>query len=302
MKIPEINIPIQEIPLDKNVRLFIKREDLIHPEISGNKYWKLLYNINHYLEQQKSNPLLITFGGAFSNHVAAVAALGKDINIKTLGIIRGEELAYRIAENPTLSRAQNQGMEFHFVTREAYRDKINLAQTFQKQYPDALIIPEGGTNDLAIKGVKYMLDNRTKEFNYLCSAVGSGGTISGIAKHAEDHQKIIGFKAVRDDSLADKIKLLSGKNSVTLVDAHYGGFGKLIDENIAFINAFYQLNRIPLDPVYTGKMMLTLLRLIEEDYFPENSKILAFHTGGLQGIAGANQMLKKQNRTLIQVN
>ena len=299
MKIPEISIPIIEIPLEKNIRLFLKREDLIHPHISGNKYWKLFYNINSYLEPKPENPFIITFGGAFSNHIAATAALGKKFQLKVLGIIRGEELQNKFQENPTLKLAHENGMEFRFVTREAYRNKESLTQILQKEFPEALIIPEGGTNDRAVEGIQYMLNSETKSFDYLCTAVGTGGTVAGISKFAEENQQVLGFKVVDDDSLYNRVVELSKRNNCKLIEAHDGGYGKISDENIRFINVFKEKYGIQLDPIYTGKMMRKIFELIDDNYFPDGSKILAFHTGGLQGIFGANERLKKQNRPLI---
>ena len=299
MKIPEISIPIIEIPLEKNIRLFLKREDLIHPHISGNKYWKLFYNINSYLEPKPENPFIITFGGAFSNHIAATAALGKEFQLKVLGIIRGEELQNKFQENPTLKLAHENGMEFRFVTREAYRNKESLTQILQKEFPEALIIPEGGTNDRAVEGIQYMLNSETKSFDYLCTAVGTGGTVAGISKFAEENQQVLGFKVVDDDSLYNRVVELSKRNNCKLIEAHDGGYGKISDENIRFINVFKEKYGIQLDPIYTGKMMRKIFELIDNNYFPDGSKILAFHTGGLQGIFGANERLKKQNRPLI---
>ena len=302
MKIPAISIPITQIPLQKNIQLFLKREDLIHAQISGNKYWKLFYNINSYLDKNPTNPFVITFGGAFSNHIAAVAALGKEYQLKTLGIIRGEELQDKWQENPTLKLAHQNEMYFRFVSREEYKNKETLTQILEKEFPDALIIPEGGTNKYAVEGIKFMLAEETKRFDYLCSAVGTGGTIAGISKFAEENQKILGFKVVDDDSLYNKVSELSTKNNFELIEAHDGKYGKITDENIRFINDFKQKYGIQLDPIYTGKMMKKLFELIEEDYFPAGIKILAFHTGGLQGISGANELLKKQNRGLIDIN
>ena len=299
MKIPEISIPIIEIPLEKNIRLFLKREDLIHPHISGNKYWKLFYNINSYLEPKPENPFIITFGGAFSNHIAATAALGKKFQLKVLGIIRGEELQNKFQENPTLKLAHENGMEFRFVTREAYRNKESLTQILQKEFPEALIIPEGGTNDRAVEGIQYMLNSETKSFDYLCTAVGTGGTVAGISKFAEENQQVLGFKVVDDDSLYNRVVELSKRNNCKLIEAHDGGYGKISDVNIRFINVFKEKYGIQLDPIYTGKMMRKIFELIDNNYFPDGSKILAFHTGGLQGIFGANERLKKQNRPLI---
>lgn len=299
LKIPNIKIPITEISLPYEVKLFIKREDLIHQEISGNKYWKLFHNVNHYLSQQPENPLLISFGGAFSNHIAALAALGKNFNIKTIGIIRGDELKEKWNKNPTLTFAHRNKMDFRFVTRTEYKDKKTLTQRLQNEFPNALIIPEGGTNSLAVEGIKNMLNSDTQEFDYLCTAVGTGGTIAGLSKFAKQNQKVLGFKTVDDDALEAKIKTLSGRNNFSLFDAHFGGYGKILDKNISFINEFKNQYHIPLDPIYTGKMMMKLIKLIENQYFPKSSKILAFHTGGLQGIYGANELLKKQRRILI---
>ncbi len=299
MKLLEHKIPIVEIPIESKVRLFIKREDLTHPEISGNKYWKMFYNVKKYLEKEVSERKIITFGGAFSNHIAAAAALGNEFGIKTLGVIRGNELEDSWQENPTLFSAHQNGMSFRFVTRETYRYKERLMAELQEEFPESLVVPEGGTNENAVEGIQYMLTDETKDFDYICSAVGTGGTVSGLSKFAQPHQKIIGFKAVKDNSLENRIKNLSKKDNFTLVDASDGGFGKITDENVRFINEFYQYFGIVLEPVYTGKMLRKIFEMIEDDYFPANSKILAFHTGGLQGIVGANEMLKKKNRNLI---
>mgnify|MGYP003618876095 FL=1 len=299
MKLLEHKIPIVEIPIESKVRLFIKREDLTHPEISGNKYWKMFYNVKKYLEKEVSERKIITFGGAFSNHIAAAAALGNEFGIKTLGVIRGNELEDSWQENPTLFSAHQNGMSFRFVTRETYRYKEKMMKELQKEFPESLVVPEGGTNENAVEGIQYMLTDETKDFDYICSAVGTGGTVSGLSKFAQPHQKIIGFKAVKDNSLENRIKNLSKKDNFTLIDASDGGFGKITDENVRFINEFYQYFGIVLEPVYTGKMLRKIFEMIEDDYFPANSKILAFHTGGLQGIVGANEMLKKKNRNLI---
>lgn len=302
MKLPPILIPITQIPLQKNIQLFLKREDLIHPQISGNKYWKLFYNINSYLEQNPENPFIITFGGAFSNHIVAVAALGQEYQLKTLGIIRGEELQLKWSENPTLVIARNNGMDFRFVTREAYRDKVILTQILQKEFPNALIVPEGGTNEHAVAGIQFMLTEETKSFDYLCTAVGTAGTVAGISKFAAENQKVLGFKVVDDESLYNKVVELSNRPNFELLEAHDGRYGKITDENIRFINSFKEKFGIQLDPIYTGKMMKMIFEMIDQDYFPAGSKILAFHTGGLQGIFGANELLKKQHRLLIDIN
>ena len=299
MKIPNFSIPITDIRFQKNIRLFLKREDLIHPNISGNKYWKLFYNINSYLDKNPEKPFIITFGGAFSNHIAATAALGKEFGVKTLGMIRGEEIQDKWKENPTLKLAQENGMDFRFVTREEYRNKQSLTQKLKKEFPNALIIPEGGTNEYAVEGIQFMLTEETKSFDYLCTAVGTGGTVAGISRFAEENQEVLGFKVVDDDSLYNTVSKFSKRNNFKLLDSHEGGYGKISDENIRFINDFKEKFGIQLDPIYTGKMMRKIFQMIEENHFPKGSRILAFHTGGLQGIFGANEMLKKQNREII---
>lgn len=299
MNFPAISVPIVEIPIQSSVKLFMKREDLIHPQISGNKYWKLKHSIEDYCHEQVDDKLIITFGGAFSNHIASTAAIGKLIDITTLGIIRGEELETTWRLNPTLQKAHENGMKFRFVSREIYRDKQSIAEQLRREFPNALIIPEGGTNEAAVSGVKGMLTLETQDFDYLCTAVGTGGTVSGLSRYALPHQKVLGFLAVKDPSLEETIRNYSSQNNFTLWDASDGGYGKITDENIRFINSFYHNFGIPLDPVYTGKMMRKLLVMVEADFFPENSRILAFHTGGLQGIAGTQELLAKNGRPKI---
>jgi 1-aminocyclopropane-1-carboxylate deaminase len=302
MEFPKTILPITEIAVTQNIKLYIKREDLIHPKISGNKYWKLFYNLQQYLSQKPESPSLITFGGAFSNHIAATSALANELKIPSLGIIRGEELEGNWQENPTLKLASQYNMRFQFVTRNAYRDKETITNQLKKDFPTALIIPEGGTNSLAVKGIQYMLNNETKKFDYLCTAVGTGGTISGLSKYAEESQKILGFKVVDDPDLEQNIKKLSGRENFKLFEAHLGRYGIINDDLVRFINEFKEKYHIPLEPIYTGKMMMKIFALIENNYFPENSKILAFHTGGLQGIEGANQMRRKQNKSIIELD
>lgn len=299
LKQPSEQVPIVEILIQKKVKLFIKREDLIHPQISGNKYWKLFFNINNYLKTQPENPLIITFGGAFSNHISAVSAVGNLAKVKTLGIIRGEELEKKWTHNPTLVFAKRNRMNFKFITREEYRHKEKLTEFLQQEFPEALIIPEGGTNKNAVQGIKMMLNDHTKDFDYLCTAVGTGGTIAGISEFCKENQKVIGFKVVEDSSLENKVSELTSKQNFYLIDAAFGGYGKINNENVRFINGFKTDFDIPLEPIYTGKMMQKIFEMIDADYFPEGSKILCFHTGGLQGIEGVNLLLEKQNKILI---
>ena len=288
------------IHFPNGIELFIKREDQLHPIISGNKFRKLKYNIRAAKDQNKKK--LLTFGGAFSNHIVAVAGAGKEFGFETIGIIRGEELEEKIHENPSLAVAQQFGMKFFFVSRDAYRLKETpeFLEKMQSQFGDFYLLPEGGTNELAIKGCEEILIEPDSEFSYICTSVGTGGTVSGIINGSSSHQNIIGFSSLKGDFLQKDIaKFANQKNWTINCEYHFGGYGKVTSELIEFINSFYIQYEIPLDPIYTGKMMFGILDLIQKDFFPPNSKILAIHTGGLQGIAGMNLKLEKSGKTKI---
>ena len=284
----------------KNYQLFIKREDQIHPLVSGNKFRKLKYNLKEALDQKKTT--LLTFGGAFSNHILATAIAGKSTGFKTIGIIRGDELGVdlekTLASNSTLRNASKHGMQFDFVSRETYRNKtsIEFTEILQKKYGDFYCIPEGGTNSLAVKGCEEILTKEDSQFDYICSCVGTGGTISGIINNAKNHQKVLGFPVLKGDFLENEILKYAKKqeNWELNNDYHFGGYGKYSDELIHFINRFKSQTDIPLDPIYTGKMMFGVLDMINKKRFPNGSKILIIHSGGIQGIAGFNHRLKSK--------
>ncbi|MDC9722903.1 MAG: pyridoxal-phosphate dependent enzyme [Urechidicola sp.] len=295
----------------KDIQLFIKREDLIHPEISGNKFRKLKYNLKQAQLENKNT--LLTFGGAFSNHISATAFAGKLHGFKTIGVIRGDELGddleKTLQSNPTLRFAHECGMQFKFVSRTDYRKKAS--QEFIEQLKDVPIaigmddfylVPEGGTNDLAIKGCEEILSEETENFDTICLAVGTGGTISGIINSAKPHQQVLGFPALKGDFLNDEINkyVHQTENWKLISEYHFGGYAKTSNELITFINQFKKETSIPLDPVYTGKLLFGLVDLINRDYFDEGAKILAIHTGGLQGIEGMNTILKRRNSLIIE--
>lgn len=296
----------QKIPIHfpNGIELFIKREDLLHPIISGNKFRKLKYNLAE--AKRLGYKKLLTFGGAFSNHIVAVAGAGKEFGFETIGIIRGEELIDKIDENPSLQFAHEHGMQFHFTDRTSYRDKTSpqFLLKLQEMFGSFYLIPEGGTNDLAIKGCEEILTIEDKmQFSYICCAVGTAGTISGIINSSTENNQIIGFSSLKGDFLSEVIcNFVQKKNWNINCDYHFGGYGKVSEELIDFLNGFYQNTKIPLDPVYTGKMMFGIIDLIQNNYFPPNSKILAIHTGGLQGIAGMNHSLNAKNKKTIQYN
>ncbi|MCU0351724.1 MAG: pyridoxal-phosphate dependent enzyme [Flavobacterium sp.] len=293
---------IQKVPLilPNGISLHIKRDDLLHPVISGNKFRKLKYNLA--FAKQAGFSKLVTFGGAFSNHIVAVAAAGKEFGFQTIGIIRGEELESKVENNPSLLKAISFGMKLDFVTRSQFQEKESQAflEELQIKYGDFYLLPEGGTNDLAIQGCKEIIQDNEKQFSHICCAVGTAGTLSGIIEASFEHQKIIGFSALKGDFLSDVIrKFVTRTNWEIETNYHFGGYGKVSDELISFMNSFYNNTKIPLDPVYTGKMVYGVLNKIENQFFPENSKILMIHTGGLQGIEGMNLILKNKNKELI---
>ncbi|MGC1205251.1 MAG: pyridoxal-phosphate dependent enzyme [Flavobacteriaceae bacterium] len=289
-----------KIPQNNEVELFIKREDKIHAFVSGNKYRKLKYNL---LEAERLGfKTLLTFGGAYSNHIAAVASAGQILDFKTVGVIRGEELKDKTQKNSTLSFAEDCGMQFKFVTRESYRDKASdsFLNALKSEYGNFYYIPEGGTNALAVKGCEEILNEADKIFDYICCSVGTGGTISGLINCSKLSQQVLGFPALKGSFLQQDIcKFVKQDNWSLITDYHFGGYAKINTELISFINQFKADYNIPLDAVYTGKMMFGILDLIDKNYFPKGSKILAIHTGGLQGIQGMNAQLKKKGLTLI---
>lgn len=289
---------------EKKVELFLKREDEIHPFVSGNKFRKLKYNLQEAKNQGYKT--LLTFGGAFSNHIIASAVAGQITGFQTIGIIRGDELAtdfqQTIAKNPTLKEAYKNGMTLEFVSREIYRNKTSstFLENLKQKFGDFYLIPEGGTNELAIKGCEEILTANDSKFDYICCSVGTGGTISGLINASKKHQKVMGFPALKGDFLTSEIEKHVHKTNWNLQsDYHFGGYAKYNTTLIHFINEFKQLTSIQLDPIYTGKMLFGLMDLIKKNHFEKGTKILAIHTGGLQGILGINEKLKSKNEEII---
>lgn len=295
----KVDLPIL---IEKQVALTVKREDLIHPFISGNKYRKLKYNI---LEAtQRGLDTIITFGGAYSNHIAATAYAGKVHGIRTIGVIRGEELSGNWRDNPTLAQAYGHGMRFKFVSRSVYRKKSDRAflEVLTKEFGPNYLLPEGGTNLLAVKGCEEILRQEDRAFNVICSSVGTGGTLAGIINSSLPNQRIIGFPSLKGDFLRKDICNFTTKENWEInTDYHFGGYAKVSDTLINFVNCFKEKTHIPTDPIYTGKLLYGILDLVKIDYFKPGTNILAIHSGGLQGITGMNLVLKKKNLPLINV-
>lgn len=289
--------PIQEIVSEEltrsQLRLFVKRDDLLHPHISGNKWRKLKYNLQQAYEEGYQQ--LLTFGGAYSNHIAATAAAGQEFGFQTIGIIRGEATQ---PLNPTLQFAQACGMRLHFVSRIAYKSqKEVLAAEIQEQVGSCYVLPEGGTNCLAVKGCAELVSEVHLQVHnkpdYYCLACGTGGTTAGIITALQDGQQAIGFSALKGDFLQREVEQLlqqfcQKKYSNWQINTtyHFGGYAKFKPELLAFMASFQHRFGIPLDPIYTGKLFFGLFDLIKTGYFPAGSTIVAVHTGGLQGVAG----------------
>ncbi len=288
------------------VFLDIKREDQIHKEVSGNKFRKLKYNL--FEAQKQGHTTIVTFGGAYSNHIAATAAAGKIVGVKTIGVIRGDELGknleYTLSQNDTLRYASETGMQFKFITRDAYRNKTSqvFLDKLKEEFGSFYLIPEGGTNELAVRGCEEILTSKDSDYDIICCVVGTGGTISGIINSTNRNQKVLGFPALKGDFLAEEIKKYTSKTNWELVlDYHFGGYGKVNQELIQFINTFIDQQHITLDPVYTGKMLFGIFDMVQKGVFSKNTRILATHTGGLQGIAGMNKVLMKKKLPLITI-
>ncbi|WP_018341860.1 1-aminocyclopropane-1-carboxylate deaminase/D-cysteine desulfhydrase [Cytophaga aurantiaca] len=289
--------PLQPIILPQTekagVTLYLKRDDLIHPLYGGNKIRKLKYNVQQCLRERKTG--LLTCGGAYSNHIIATAAYGKEHGLKTKAIIRGEEL---LIENPTLKDAAALGMEFVFVSREAYRavrEKPELAfDMSHSTKEDFYFIPEGGTNTFAVEGVAELVNEIEMPFDYIATPCGTGGTFAGLMKGIKNvNAKLFVFSALKNgeyviDEVANLLKEDFDKSKLALFTSEYmfGGYGKMKPELIDFVKSFEEQTGILLDPIYNGKMMFGLLDKISTGYFKKGSVIVALHTGGVQAWRG----------------
>lgn len=280
--------PIQEIhdPLfdQAGVRVLVKREDLNHPYVSGNKWWKLKYNLEE--AKKLGHKTLLTFGGAYSNHIFSTAAAAHELGFESIGIIRGEEM---LPLNPTLSIAKSRGMKLKYISREAYKQKTSpeFIKKLHDEFGDFYLIPEGGTNALAVKGVEEFAQTLGDEFDYLCCAVGTGGTLAGSVKGISVDKTILGFSVLKGGGfLKADIENLIGvefPNWSINEDFHFGGYGKTTAELNRFISFIGTHQNIPLDKIYTAKAFYGLRSLIVSGNFKKGSTVLFLHTGGLQG-------------------
>ncbi|AFH50459.1 1-Aminocyclopropane-1-carboxylate deaminase [Ignavibacterium album JCM 16511] len=286
--------PLQQVTddifLQKKINLFIKRDDLIDEHLSGNKFFKLKYNLIEAAENNYST--LLSFGGAYSNHIYSLAYAGKIFGFKAVGVIRGEE---HLPLNPTLSFAKECGMEFYYLSRSEYRKKYSeeILSGLEKTFGDFYLIPEGGSNFLAVRGCSEIPKRIEANYDYIFCACGTGGTIAGIIDGSDEISKVIGVADLKNASFLkeDIYKLSQTKKSnwEILLDYHFGGYAKFSSELLSFIKSFEEKFNIPLEPIYTGKMLFAIYDLTKKNFFPENSTIVAYHSGGLQGLKGLRE-------------
>ena len=285
-----INAPLQRIddPLldEKSVRLFLKREDQLHPHVSGNKWRKLKYNLLY--AKEAGYKTLLTYGGAYSNHILATAYAGNLFGFETIGVIRGE--AYEPL-NPVLARAVEQGMTLHYLNRATYRSKEQpevqhrLFELFAPYYE----IPEGGSNALAVAGCREIVADINIDFDIICCPVGTGGTLAGLVAGLEGKRQALGIAVLKGEAFLHKTvyDLLPSEakmvqNWSISFDHHFGGYAKKDVVLHEFIERFHRLNGLLLDPVYTGKMLFGLFEMIRDEQIGEGSTVVALHTGNTQ--------------------
>jgi 1-aminocyclopropane-1-carboxylate deaminase/D-cysteine desulfhydrase-like pyridoxal-dependent ACC family enzyme len=292
----KLKMPLFE---EKQVKVWVKRDDLIHDEVSGNKWRKLKYNVEAF--QKGRYDAILTFGGAYSNHILATAKVGSDYQISTIAIIRGEE---QLPLNPTLKRSIELGMKIYYISRTEYRKKQTTAflEKVKEQYGNVYIVPEGGGNKEGVLGCKDIVEEINVDFDYILTDCGTGATLAGISLALKENQKAIGIPVLKGgDFILDEVKnyyellkedLSKIENIELATKYHFGGYAKHKPSLIGLMRSFYKETGIKTDPVYTGKLFYGLLDLIKTDYFPKGSKIVVVHTGGLQGISGFEERYK----------
>ncbi|MEQ8552670.1 MAG: pyridoxal-phosphate dependent enzyme [Cyclobacteriaceae bacterium] len=287
--------PLEQIknPLfeEKELEVWIKRDDLIHPTIMGNKWRKLKYNLEFAKKERYEG--VLTFGGAYSNHIAATAAACYEHSLPSIGIIRGEEL--NADSNATLRFASNHGMHLEFINREAYRNVRSNPDAYElRTQGNYYRLPEGGTNGMAIKGCAEIIRELPDSFDFITTPLGTGGTMAGLLKGMEGNGMLLGFSSLKGAFVRNDFQKLIDSQHINfsnfkiLTDYHFGGYAKVPDDLIAFINRTKAKFDLQFDPIYNGKMYFGVLKLIDQDYFRRKSKILVLHTGGLQGVSAFN--------------
>jgi len=302
LRIPSpIQLVEHPIPTSKGCKLYIKREDLMHPSYGGNKWRKLKYNLTAFSEGGYSH--LVTFGGPFSNHIAATASVCSALGIECIGVVRG---TFSDSNNPTLIKAKSVGMDIRHVTKLAYteKEKSEEVMTILAECPKPYLLPEGGSNLAALLGVDEMnaeINEHEISFSHIVVASGTGTTAAGLIRTGGTAE-LIAINALKNESLASTIKALVGAEgrewSVTQ-GYTFGGFAKVDSILISFINEFKTNYDIPLDPIYNGKAMYACLDMMSSGHFQDGSDILYVHTGGLQGVTAYNYRAKNQGMRIV---
>jgi len=284
--------PIEALPEFSNTcNVYVKREELIHSDFGGNKWRKLKYNIEHYFKAGYRT--IITFGGPFSNHIAASAAVCAAYDIPVAGIIRG---TYKDQDNPTLIGAENKGMHLHHVPKADYKLKTKsiLIQGIIKSYENPLVIPEGGSNADGLDGMQDLvveIDNYPVVFDVIGVAAGTGTTSAGIIKYIQGKSAIKVINVLKNESLHSEIesKIYGGsRNWEVIGDYHFGGYAKTTKELRTFAQGFYNDYKIPLDPIYNSKLFYAMQDMMDKKLFKQGANILIINTGGYQGIDAYN--------------
>lgn len=294
----QFHSPVEQIfdPLfiEKKVQVFMKRDDLIHPFISGNKWRKLKYILQKAEQEKKDH--LITFGGTWSNHLLATACAAAKFGFKSTGIVRGEKVS-----NTLLTFCKLFGMDLKFTDRESYRDKKALFSRFSSGDQNTLFIDEGGTGIEAVKGCSELVEELDMDYDHIFCACGTGTTAAGILNGLSQNNSKTSFHAVpvlkNGEFLREDIRQYLTKNIDFQLhtDYHFGGYAKTTQELIRFIKDFPASTGIMIDPVYTGKLLYAVYDLIRKDLFEEGSTILVIHTGGLFGLLGMLEALDKND-------
>ena len=286
-----IPIPLQTVRFNnwekKGIQVSVLREDLVHPYISGNKGRKLKYNLIDFFDSGKKT--ILTFGGAFSNHLIATAAAGREYGFESIGIVRGDEI-----NNPYLDFMQSCGMKLHFISREDYRNKTDsntqikileslLLKSVIKDLDDVFIISEGGANYAAVKGASEIMNEISDDMNYICCACGTGATVAGLSLGLKSGQQLIAVQVLKAPGfLKSAVEALGGNVDRMIIkeDYHFGGYAKKDASLISFCEKFYNETEIRIEPVYTGKLFFAVNDMINSGYFIQGDKIVLIHTGG----------------------
>ncbi len=290
MKEISINLPspVELLPdFCNSYQVYIKREELIHEDFGGNKWRKLKYNIDQYYAQ--GHQTMITYGGPFSNHIAATAAVCAQFGIPSVGLIRG---TYKDPNNPTLTKAAELGMKLHHVPKDAYKLKAEapLIQDILMSYDNPMLIPEGGNNQLGVEGMKDLMQEVLSydlDFDVVGVAAGTGATGAGIIKYCHQGPIVKVVNVLKNVSLVDEIRKRLGDTAIeweVLLQYHFGGYARSTDVLQAFAQQFYDKYKIALDPIYNAKLFYGMKDLMRTNALPEHSKVLIINTGGYQGI------------------